>query len=312
MDRLLVLGWHNVEGSWFFPCRPGAGRRGLERQFAFLKRYTNVVSLDDGLRALSKGWPLPPRAVTITFDDGYRDQLELAVPMLKRLALPAAFFLVPGFLSGLAQPWWEVLAWAFASSTRHSVNWQDTTILLRNAAERRSSSQAIAELLKRRSRTARDQAVEQLTTLCEPSGEPGVRQTFLDWDEARELVRQGFTVASHSLRHSILSKEEGEEQRRDLVASREQLEHELQVPVRLLAYPNGRQGDYDQLTIDAAKAAGYTYAVTTIPGWNRPMTPRYEILRFVQLPERGAAGLAVIPLHSVRRAALGLRPRPRA
>src|SRR2546423_14531892 len=120
-NGLRVFAWHNVESSWCFPCRAGSGVRGLERQLRFLHHAANVVPLGDALQGLAEGRDLPPRAVAITFDDGYRDNLELAVPMLEALALPATFFLVPGLLSGSTQPWWEVLAWGFARASRDAV-----------------------------------------------------------------------------------------------------------------------------------------------------------------------------------------------
>src|SRR6266550_9463146 len=109
--RLRIFLWHNVDASWSFPSRSGTGPRGMERQFRFLRRVANVVPLRDALEALADGRDLPPRAVAITFDDGYRDNLEIAVPLLQRLGLPATFFLVPGILSGAVQPWWEALGW---------------------------------------------------------------------------------------------------------------------------------------------------------------------------------------------------------
>ncbi len=136
-DRLLVLGWHNVASTWLFPSNSGAGPKGMERQLRFLRRSTNVVDLREALAALTTGRPLPPRAVAITFDDGYRDQLELAVPMLERLGLPATFFLVPGLLDRTVPAWWEELAWTFTRATRRSVVWEGRTLALADAAERR-------------------------------------------------------------------------------------------------------------------------------------------------------------------------------
>jgi peptidoglycan/xylan/chitin deacetylase (PgdA/CDA1 family) len=298
--RLLVLGWHNVESSWLFPVRPGAGVRGLGRQLAFLRRRMTVVPLGDALRALSQGQPLPPRAVAVTFDDGYRDTLELAVPILERLGLPATFFLVPELLSGLIRPWWEMLGWAFTCSRRESIRWEGQQLGLRGAAERRASLTAAAERLKQRPVADLDRAVTELRLLCDPSGAPGHTEMFLDWQGARELVRRGFTVGSHSLKHTILAREGAAEQHRDLLLSRQQLEHRLGVTVDLLAYPNGLPGDYDATTIRAARDAGYAYAVTTNQGWNRAATPPYEIRRFVQQPQRGVAGLALAPLQATR------------
>jgi peptidoglycan/xylan/chitin deacetylase (PgdA/CDA1 family) len=143
-DRLLVLGWHNVGSTWLFPSRPGAGPRGLERQLRFLRRSANVVDLGQALDALATGRPLPARAVAITFDDGYRDQLELAAPMLERLGLPATFFLIPGVLSRTVRPWWELIAWAFMRATRDAIAWEGTTMTLRTPAERRAALLAVS------------------------------------------------------------------------------------------------------------------------------------------------------------------------
>jgi hypothetical protein len=108
-DRLIVLMWHNVEGTWCYPAAPGAGTRGLAQQLRRLKQLASVVPLEDALEALAAGRPLPSRAVAITFDDGYRDNLDLAAPLLQDLGLPATFFLVPGLLSYEVRPWWEIV-----------------------------------------------------------------------------------------------------------------------------------------------------------------------------------------------------------
>jgi peptidoglycan/xylan/chitin deacetylase (PgdA/CDA1 family) len=309
--RLLVLAWHNVDPTWCFPAPGGAGARGLERQLAFLARRCNVVPLAEGLRALDQADPLPPRAVALTFDDGYRDQLELAAPMLARLGLPATFFLVPGLLDGTARPWWELLAWTFTRSARDSVVWEGRTLGLRDDGQRRRSLAIVLEGLKRRDRAARDAALDELSERCAPDGKLEEHASFLDWDGARRLARRGFTVASHSLHHAILAEESTPVQERDLTLSRRRLEEELEVPVNLLAYPNGKQPDYSRATVAAARGAGYSHALTTLEGWNQPTTAPYEIRRFVQQPERGVPGLAIVPLHPVWARVRGLRGRRR-
>jgi peptidoglycan/xylan/chitin deacetylase (PgdA/CDA1 family) len=294
-ERLLVFGWHNVEPSWFFPCAAGAGLRGLERQLRWLERGANVVSLREALDALSAGRRLPPRAVAITFDDGYRDALELAVPMLERLGLPATFLLVPGFLSRAVQPWWELLAWAFSRTRCRSISFEGQVLSLEPAV-RKACCWRVAESLKRRDLKARGRAVDELIERLEPTGSLG--ELILDWDGARQLARRGFEIGSHSMDHAILSEEDFDEQRRNLRESRQQLLRELGVHVDILAYPNGTERDYDPVTIAAAAAAGYRYAVTTRPGWNGSDTPPYEVRRFVVDPQRGARGLHVVSRHA--------------
>jgi peptidoglycan/xylan/chitin deacetylase (PgdA/CDA1 family) len=291
-NSLRVFGWHNVTGTWYYPLRPGIGLRGIERQLRVLRRTANVVPLGPALEALARGRELPPRAVAITFDDGYRDNLEFAVPLLERLHLPASFFLVPGFLSGAVKPWWEVLAWAFLRARCDTVSWEGAELRLTTPASRRRLFESVAERLKSRDRASRDIAVGHLTGLLDPAGTIG--DLLLDWDGARQLARRGFAIGSHTMCHTILSQETPEAQLRDLVASRHLLEDGLDCGVELLAYPNGTERDYSAATIGAAQRAGYAHALTTRGGRNGVDTPPYEIRRFVIRPERGAHGLGVV------------------
>lgn len=293
-SRLLVLGYHNVDGTWCFPSAPGAGRRGLERQLRALRRLARVVPLDQALRDLAEGRPLPPRAVAITFDDGYRDTLTIAAPILARLELPATTFLVPGILSGEVNPWWERLGWALETGRAEVIDFEGQRLALRDAAMRRRAFRSVAEQLKRRDRHRREEATDQLVETLSPTGTYHPGELFCDWDGARALTRTGMAIGSHSMYHAILSKEPGEAQHADLLDSRKLLEAELGAPIDLFAYPNGAPADYDLTTIAAAGAAGYTHAVTTQDGWNRPSTPPYEIRRFVMYPERGVSGFAAL------------------
>lgn len=299
-DRLLVLGWHNVAGTWSFPSAPGAGRRGLERQLRFLAHAGNVVRLDEALDALVAGRTLPPRAVALTFDDGYADNLTLAAPLLERLGFPATFFLVPGLLSGEVRAWWEVLGWAFGRASSTALAWEGASYAVATASQRRSAYEGVAERLKRRNREWRAAAMTDLLDRLAPAGTPPGPELFLDWSGARELARRGFAIGSHSTYHAILSEEEAAAQQADLAESRRRLEEELRTPAPLLAYPNGTRRDYDAVTIAAAAWAGHRYAVTTLDGWNRSSVPPFEIRRSVMYPERGLLDLGLTARQLIR------------
>jgi peptidoglycan/xylan/chitin deacetylase (PgdA/CDA1 family) len=295
--RLLILVWHNVEGTWCYPAHPGAGIAGLARQLAWLRRLATIVPLAPALAALGAGKPLPPRAVALTFDDGYQDNLDLAVPLLERFGLPCTFFLVPGLLSREVRPWWEVLAWGFARGAGGTVTWEGKPLRTDGHWGRHSFVWAV-ERLKAVDRSTRDRRIGELLDLLQPEGTPDEERMFLDWDGARGLVRRGFSVGSHSMYHAILSREAPEEQLRDLVTSRHRLEAELDVTVRLLAYPNGTRTDYDAATVRAAEQAGYEHAVAAHAGFNQRSTPGYGHSRLVLEPQRRFSEIVVRRLVS--------------
>ncbi len=286
--RLLVLGWHNVEGTPCFPSAPGAGIGGFCDQLDWLERWANVVPLGEGLRRLSEGEPLPPRAVALTFDDGYRDNLELAAPELERRGMAATFFLVPRLLDRRLDPWWETAAWAVNASTASEVAVGDRRLPLTTPAERTAARGTVSELLKRRDRARREDTLGELVERLAPPPREDLAELFLDWDGARDLAGRGFEIGSHSRDHCILSEETAAAQRDDLGESRAMLEEHLGVSISAIAYPNGTTRDYDEATLTAARAAGYAHGVTTRKGWNSRRTPPFELRRAVVYPERGS------------------------
>jgi peptidoglycan/xylan/chitin deacetylase (PgdA/CDA1 family) len=288
------LGYHNVEPTWCFQAKQGAGLRGLERQLRAVRRFANVMPLHEALASLAERRPLPPRAVAVTFDDGYRDNLTLAVPMLEGLSVPATFFLLPGFLSNTSLPWWEVVSWAVMNTGRAELKWEDHLWPLVRPEHRRAALAELQRILKGRSQAERDSVVEDLAEQLSPAGcRPSAEELFLDWDEAAQLSARGFAIGSHTWGHAILSQETADLQRRDLSEARMMLQKELSVAADVLAYPNGRTVDYDGATLEAARAAGYTAALTTREGFNYPDTPPLELRRIVMYPERGITELLV-------------------
>lgn len=299
-SSLMVLGWHNVEGSWCFPAAPGVGTRGLTRQLKLLDRVTNIVPLRQALRDLREGRPLPPRALAVTFDDGYADNLTIAGPLLRRLGIPATCFLVPGILDGDVVAWWERLGWMFARARAVRLQWEGRSWELPGGGNR-AAFKEVSALLKRRDRAAREAAMDVLQELLDPSGSYQHREQFLDWDGARRLGEY-MDLGSHTMWHCILSEETAQAQKEDLARSRAQLSERIGGEFDVLAYPNGTRADYDDATIAGCEAAGYEFAVTTRGGWNRADTPRYEIRRWVINPERGEVDLAKIVRDRVRAA----------
>jgi peptidoglycan/xylan/chitin deacetylase (PgdA/CDA1 family) len=285
-DRLLVLGWHNVEQTWSFPAAPGAGVKGLESQFKLLARYANVVPLAWGLERLKRGDGLPSRAVAVTFDDGYLDTVTLALPLLDTYKLPATFFLVPEFLSDRSRPWWEELGWAVMSATASSVQWRERRYALTNRTSRRNTYTKLTTLLQFQPSATRREGLAELRGLLKPTGDPP--NLMMGWDEARTLVKRGFDVQSHTESHPVLSMETAEQQGRELQSARDELESELSVRVSSVAYPHGTTDHYNSDTIEAVGSAGYEWGLTTVEGFCFAGTPEFELRRCITYPQRGA------------------------
>jgi peptidoglycan/xylan/chitin deacetylase (PgdA/CDA1 family) len=289
-SALTILGYHNIESTHYFSAEPGQGTHAFEQQLRFLRRAMNVVPLGEALQAWERGGSLPSRAVSITFDDGYRDALEIAAPLLERYSLPATFFVVPAIVARDAHAWWERVSWSVRDSHADRLRWGERVIRLGDGGERAEVVEDLCVGLKKLDHAERDRAIAQLVDELAPAV-PFGDDMFLDWEQCRALLRRGFEIGSHSYRHTILARETAAEQHDDLGRSKKILEDELCTRIDLLAYPNGEVGDFDADTFDALRAAGYTHAVTTIPGRNHRNTPCYELRRAVISPVGGVRAL---------------------
>ncbi len=280
-NRLLVLGWHNIDPTPAYPDVAGVGRRGFARQVNILSRVANVISLSEAARRIGNGEPLPSRAVSLTFDDGYRDSLDAAVPILARYKFPATFFLVPGFLSGKLGAWWEDLAHGIATAPGGHLSWNGLRYDLRFDRERACAE--LAPILKTMNARDREDAVASIVRQIAPVSKD-LGSMFLDWAGARRLIEAGHDVGSHSMTHVICSRESPETQACELEKSRSELEARLGKVVDTLAYPNGRSDDYDAITLGCVREIGYRAAVTTNPGIAHRRHSLYEMNRVIVTP----------------------------
>lgn len=307
--RLLVLGWHNIDPTPYNPADPGAGRRGFARQLAALDRVATVVPLDVAVTTLATGGSLPPRAVALTFDDGYADGLTAAVPLLDRRGMHGTFFLVSDLVSGRSGAWWEDLADALDRATAPHLTWRGRELDLSTPLARTRAMEVFKGDLKGLDAAARVATVTDVAGRIAPPPPPR-EPLFLDWEGAGVLAATGHGVGSHTVSHPILARESADGQRHELVESRRALEAGLGQTVDLLAYPNGTAGDYDAVTTSLAEEAGYRAAVTTRPGLAGPgepfemhrvlLTPLTDVRELVGKVVRKSAGVATRAARTVR------------
>ena len=222
-----MLGWHNIDPTPGFPDPPGVGRLGFAKQLRTLARFANVLPLDEALRLMEAGEPLPPRAVVLTFDDGYRDNLDLGVPMLAEHGFPATFFLVPGFLSGTVGAWWEDLSAAFERARAPRLTVGGVTHDLSSRAARQAAHDAVRASVKTLDHAARVAEVARVSEELNPASTSVGEGLFMDWSGAKSLLAAGHEIGSHTVSHAILERETEAGQLTELAESRSALESGL-------------------------------------------------------------------------------------
>jgi peptidoglycan/xylan/chitin deacetylase (PgdA/CDA1 family) len=249
---------------------------------SWLKAWFNVLPLDQATQRLQHG-TLPSRALAISFDDGYADNHDVALPILQRHGLTATFFVATGFLDG-GRMWNDTVIEAVRGCALPQLDLKGTVaaelgVLPLSAVEDRR--QAIGRIigatkyLPLSERTQWVQAVAERAAMSLPD------DLMMRSDQVRALHRAGMGVGGHTVSHPILARLGTAEVHQEISDGRRHLQDILQAPVPLFAYPNGKPGaDYDERAVEAVRELGFSAAVATIWGTANAQSDLMQLPRF--------------------------------
>ena len=261
-QRLSVLIYHRVLPRPDILLPGLIDARAFERQIATLARCFNMMSLPNAILALSTG-TLPPRAAAITFDDGYADNHEVALPILTKYGVHGTFFIASGYLEG-GFMWNDGIIEAIRGCKQESIDAGELelgTLPLVTNEHRRSAIVSLVTRLKYLSPAFRDhwaQGLLERTDVRMP------KHLMMNYEQVRSMFRAGMQIGGHTETHPILTKVSIEEARREIAQGKARLESIIDGPVQLFAYPNGRPGvDFGPQHVRLVKELGFDAALST-------------------------------------------------
>lgn len=275
----VILIYHRVlpEADPLFPTE--VHREQFDRQLGWLKARFNMLPLLDAVKLAAAG-RLPPRSACITFDDGYADNSEVALPVLQKHGLHATFFVATGFLNG-GRMWNDTV---IESVRRAQGDVFDATSLglgrhaIGNWEERRS---AIGALIGQLKYLPMEQRLEEVGKVAQLSGVELPQDLMMSSAQLRKLHAAGMAIGGHTVNHPILARLPADEARREIAQGKAALEEALGAPVRTFAYPNGKPGqDYLPEHVAMVRELGFEAAVSTSWGASRGAADCYQLPRF--------------------------------
>jgi len=286
--RITIVTFHRVGDSDGDPrCSLPTlfiSRDKFSKTIDFFRTHYRIISLPDLLAALYGSKPVASNSLLLTFDDGYKDVFENALPEMAARQVPATVFLPTDFVGATDKGFW----------------WDECYFLLRELARRPEALDDIlkrlghADLVRRFAAASRDivflvgemQSVPErdrrsvLDALWDETD--AQRATVLehnataDWPTIRRAAKDGMTFGSHTCSHMFLHCADPHSARDELRRSKLEIERQLDRPVQAFAYPGGR------LTPETARwveEAGYGCAVTTDAGVNQAADSPFTLKR---------------------------------
>ena len=249
----------------------------VRRQMELVKQHFSAIGVQELLGALD-GKKLPPNPCMITFDDGYRSNLDVALPILRDLDLRAVFFIATSFTGERKLYWWDRIAYVVGASTRPRLELTYPRPMTVELGDRARARAALVGVIKDEAGLDLARYLTEVTDAAGVAWSRDVERRLADelimtWDEVRRLRDAGMDIASHSRGHRVLQTLDAAGLRDELDGSRADLARELGRAPEVIAYPVGRSiVAYPQVRA-ALSAAGYrcglTNAAGVIPMWKK-------------------------------------------
>jgi peptidoglycan/xylan/chitin deacetylase (PgdA/CDA1 family) len=232
------------------------------------EKGVDIVSLDEAgrrLRAAEGG----RRFISITFDDGYRDNLDHALPVLRKHQAPFTLYAVPGFAEGTSELWWLDMEEAIALLDRFEVD-IDGKVRTFDVSTNALKHAAWAKVYWHLRRGPEEELRAFCHALAQKAGldpDARTRSLCLDWEGLRKIASDPLcTIGAHTMTHVMLAKSTPRAAEMEMAESRSVLEDKLQREVKHFAYPVGDPGSAGHREFAVAKTLGFESAVTTRPG----------------------------------------------
>ncbi|NQV24033.1 MAG: polysaccharide deacetylase family protein [Rhodopirellula sp.] len=285
--QVLIVMYHGVlpePRDWDHWCQIPADE--FRWQIEHLKTHYEVLPLSEIVARLAADEPLPPHTAAITFDDGLRNNFEVAFPILRELDVPATMYLATGYV-GTDELLWQDRVFAEIESfdsmeldlSVHGLG----THRWNNVVARQKVFETLLANLKRLPVDRKNRA---LAEICRQTRNAGLRNPtrydfqLMSWDNAAEMQASGLIeIGPHTDNHELLSRLSDDQIASEIVGSYEAVCNRLDSSSPTFAFPNGTQNDYDDRALKALRQCNIPAAVTTISGLNSRSQPLMQLKR---------------------------------
>jgi peptidoglycan/xylan/chitin deacetylase (PgdA/CDA1 family) len=228
--------------------------------------------------------------VVVTFDDGYQDNFTVAYPILKKYEIPATIFVTTSFIGTTRTFWWDQV-YAILRNARTPVFDNAADLLgiacptqesfpLTTFTSRVHTAETIVDLLRTLPQEKRVASLERLQSMLGLKSNATANNSFMmTWAQLQEMSQNGITIESHTHTHPILSLTDADTAKKEFSTSKRLLEEQLDRAIHGVAYPDGREGTYNNATRKIAEAVGFRFGCSTERGRVGPGSDPFSLGR---------------------------------
>jgi len=299
-ERLSVLIFHRVlpEPDPLLPGEMHAAR--FDVLMSHVAHSFQVLTLGEALIARDAG-RLPARALAITFDDGYADNAEIALPILQRHGLKATFFIATGFLDG-GRMFNDSVIEIFRRTAVQHIDLAEFglgILPLATLQQRSAAVDATLRAIKYLDLPDRDAAVARVHELADHPALPN--GLMMRSEQVRQLSLAGMEIGGHTVRHPILRVLPDALAEAEIADGRAALQALTGSPVDVFAYPNGLPGqDYDERHVAMVRRLGFRGAVSTVTGTATNGCDAFQLPRFTPWDRTPGRWMGRLALERIR------------
>lgn len=269
---LLVFNYHRVGNSTDSPFDRAlwsATQDEFDQQVRFLKSNFTIARIAD-LKSLLVA--PDERAVLITFDDGYRDNFEVAFPVLQQHKVPATFFIASGFIDQRNIAWWDELAWMVRRSELKSLPVFDGHPQASDISGPEQQEATIKQLLRTYKHLPEQKTDAFLNEIAKATGSgrcpPHIaNEMWMTWEMVRTMHAGGMDLGGHTVTHPVLANTDVDRQREEILQSKQRVETMVGCTMKAFSYPVGQRDSFDEQTKALLREAGYDWAFSFYGGF---------------------------------------------
>jgi len=251
-------------------------------QMRFLSRHFAAISLEDAVDRIHSGQGLPKNAVSVTIDDGYEDCYTFAYPVFKKYGIPATIYVTTNQIGSSEAFWVDKIGYIFKEGNHRKQHYANSVLgqmEFGHAHNRRAYVEQVIQKLKLVSDIEKNDVIRDLKDFFQVSDKDLKVDYNLTWAQIRKMSENGISFGAHTVTHPILTRIPLSAAEREIAESKLKIEAEIKKQVYGFCYPNGTEADFDESIITVLKRLGFTYALSTIWGFNNMNSDLFRLKR---------------------------------